>query len=837
MANTTYDTIKNMKPAPWSRSTVADGNALNQNFLEPTHQKDLTLAAAIDQVKNTVDGYNETINTINGIANNAQNMATEAMTEVTEVSTVVEEHQDAIRALDYNVNSLSSSMVEVVTDINNLENNKQDKIYVDPTTIAGSGTQASPYTVIGGGGGGSNKVYIPEVDEYTGELSYVLSSTSGAQSPLGPWHVKPLIRIATESKEWEISYDGGSTWEDTHVNAEGSPGYSPIFEIETIPESQDPDAEHKNGGTKVTIKYGPGTAETTSYSAWNGNNGSMANAPDIEGTNGLSASFNGSKYFVGLSGEMEVGKIYAVTTSGVEELPIEYSIDGRLCSIGENNKFVYESGGMNDVLLQGYANSGTYDDFVQGYQNSAFQYSIAQGYENSAHFKSFAQGYRNHAGYETHGLAIAQGSENSASYQAFAQGIRNYAYYDSLAQGYQNTATDNSFAQGISNSAYKMSFAQGENNHASMYAFTQGQYNYAYNYAQAIGFRTIASGSVDNNGHICEMMAIGNYNATTAGAAFVIGNGYSQGGTDHRSDAFIVYSNGNVSAIGDIWANGVKLGGNSTVSVTGSVSGDGTAEHPVGLKLSAENALTAVDTKISKPTPKQQQGAYVVWDRGPGQQWSDFGAAANSWASNFLFDEEYPIVNGINGLSAGLVPGEFNDVYNVGIDTTDMDDDKQYAFTTNGWEEVQAGGGTVYDIIGNNGVSAKKDTTNNRYEIGLSANYLQTVSASNGISGNGTTGSPIGLEAGVTQQLSKIDSKTTVTSGTGHNLSFRDGTNSNPTTNFDFSAVDYMRNLSVTAYAPQRLVVVTGDNDIINNHATYSEGIYGTIFFVTSAHA
>ena len=102
---------------------------------------------------------------------------------------------------------------------------------------------------------------------------------------------------------------------------------------------------------------------------------------------------------------------------------------------------------------------------------------------------------------------------------------------------------------------------------------------------------------------------------------------------------------------------------------------------------------------------------------------------------------------------------------------------------------------------------------------------------------HGTSGSPLGLKAEVSEQLSKIEYKSTVTSGAGHNLSFRDGTDSNPITNFNFSAVDYMRNLSVTAYAPQRLVVVTGDNDIINNHATYSEGIYGTIFFVTSAHA
>ncbi len=553
MANTTYDTIKNMKPAPWSRSTVADGNALNQNFLEPTHQKDLTLAAAIDQVKNTVDGYNETINTINGIANNAKDLATEAISEVNEVSTVVEEHQEALNTLNYNVNSLSSSMVEVVTDITNLENNKQDKIYVDPTTIAGSGTHDSPYTVIGGGDG-SNKVYIPEVDEYTGELSYVLSSTSGAQSPLGPWHVKPLLRIATESKEWEISYNGGITWENTHVNAEGIPGYSPTFVIEDIPESQDPDALHKNGGTKITIKYGDGEYDTTSYSAWNGNNGSMANAPDIEGTNGLSATYNGSKYFVGLSGKMEIGKIYAVTTSGVEEMPIEYSIDGRLCSIGEDNKFVYESGGMNDVLLQGYANSGTYEDFAQGYENSAFQYSLVQGRYNKAHSHSLAQGYHNIASSNS----FAQGNENTAEEYALAQGSTNSAVYRAMAQGITNTASGYSFAQGVDNNALKFSLSQGAGNRAEIYSIAQGQENRAFRNSQAFGLSTIASGS-SIDGHHYGMMSIGSFNETTAGALFVIGNGYSQDAIEHRSDAFAVYKDGTV--IEGVNNTNVKLDG------------------------------------------------------------------------------------------------------------------------------------------------------------------------------------------------------------------------------------------------------------------------------------
>lgn len=126
----------------------------------------------------------------------------------------------------------------------------------------------------------------------------------------------------------------------------------------------------------------------------------------------------------------------------------------------------------------------------------------------------------------------------------------------------------------------------------------------------------------------------------------------------------------------------------TAASTTGSISGDGTT-NSIGLVTSAEQALAAVNGKVSKPPVSQQQGVYVVWDKGQSQSWTDFNVAANKWANNFLFDEEYPIVDGINGLSAGLVPGEFNDIYKVGVDTTNMTANKQYAFTTTGWKEVE----------------------------------------------------------------------------------------------------------------------------------------------------
>ena len=54
------------------------------------------------------------------------------------------------------------------------------------------------------------------------------------------------------------------------------------------------------------------------------------------------------------------------------------------------------------------------------------------------------------------------------------------------------------------------------------------------------------------------------------------------------------------------------------------------------------------------------------------------------------------------------------------------DSDKKYGYQPGiGWTVISEGGGTVYDIVGNNGVSAEKDTTNNQYIVGLSGDYVK----------------------------------------------------------------------------------------------------------------
>lgn len=359
MANTTYDTIKNMKPAPWSRSTVADGNALNQNFLEPTHQKDLTLAAAIDQVKNTVDGYNETINNISNVADAAKTQATNAIsaankaqddvealqTTVTEISDAVSAHGESIETLDINFNTLSAAVAGEAEAITNLQNNKQDKIYVDANTISGNGTSASPYTVIGGnqkelefvdsttvavhkdeqddkivysfsaaGGGGGGTSYdmawYPTVDT-DGKIEWAWNPTTSAPptanikgpqgdtGPTGPDGKTPVLSANSYNLYWKYS-DATTGWTNLgnfrgEQGPAGDDGISPSVSTVDIPGSE----THPQGGTSVTITDKTGEHQ---FDVWNGINGEGASVNFLDG-NGIHVQQDGINYTISVSAD------------------------------------------------------------------------------------------------------------------------------------------------------------------------------------------------------------------------------------------------------------------------------------------------------------------------------------------------------------------------------------------------------------------------------------------------------------------------------------------------------------------------------------------------------
>ena len=209
-------------------------------------------------------------------------------------------------------------------------------------------------------------------------------------------------------------------------------------------------------------------------------------------------------------------------------------------AIGQDNKCPY---GSCSLLVGG--NNSAYDNAAAiGWSSYAGNYSFALGVNAEAKFsKSFALGDYVSARWERD---FVLGSQSYASGESLAQVYSAAATQDSLAQGSYISAHRYSLAQGSNSLGSSYSLAQGGNCTAKKYSIAQGATNSAFDYAQTFGEGLLAS----------SQMSIGKWNKTSAGASFVIGDGtYS-----NRSDSFVIFSDGSVSAKGNISANGVELG-------------------------------------------------------------------------------------------------------------------------------------------------------------------------------------------------------------------------------------------------------------------------------------
>jgi len=258
------------------------------------------------------------------------------------------------------------------------------------------------------------------------------------------------------------------------------------------------------------------------------------------------------------------------------------------------------------AFAQGLSSIANRRSFAQGDTSDACNESFAQGYQVTAKTVAFAQGYTATAGnyslaqgqytYAT-SYSLAQGYSTTATSYSLAQGRDTIADKYSVAQGYYVTAGSASFAQGQGTSnkgitAYTASFAQGKDCAATNTAFAQGDICTATNRSFAQGYWCSATNTAFAQGegiHVTSgTTGFGKYNKTMSGAAFVIGNGTNY---NNRSDLFIIYPDGGVSATGNISANGVELGGGSTVNLSGengisvTPSGDG---YVIGVSASSE---------------------------------------------------------------------------------------------------------------------------------------------------------------------------------------------------------------------------------------------------------
>ena len=247
---------------------------------------------------------------------------------ITEINNDLGDIVETVSAIDQDVASLSAEIDKKFNTV--IETS--DTVIATPTTKP-DGTISYSLSAIGGGGSQSNYLWKPTVDE-DGEIEWSISVTTdtpesanikgpkgdkgdkgdkgetGEQGPQGETGAKgadgkdgvsPTVTTATIEGGNRVTFtygEGSTKYIDVMSGVPGLPGVSPTVTVTNIPaDPSDPD--HKNGGTEITITD---ATSINKFSAWNGNDGTMAGAPDIEGKNGISAVLAGSTYEVGLSG-------------------------------------------------------------------------------------------------------------------------------------------------------------------------------------------------------------------------------------------------------------------------------------------------------------------------------------------------------------------------------------------------------------------------------------------------------------------------------------------------------------------------------------------------------
>ena len=220
--------------------------------------------------------------------------------------------------------------------------------------------------------------------------------------------------------------------------------------------------------------------------------------------------------------------------------------------------------------------------FAQGWDNSANWNSVTFGTHSTAYSRSLALG-ENAVAY-SHSLSIGGGANslgNSADSQSIAVGNGVSARYRSIAVGSHSTVAD---TNALSIGAYCVASGTG----SVAIGYQNSAYNVMFTGGGEAGGQAFGGGLEISGG-----LAIGYYNATKD-AAFVIGDGTES----TRSDSFVIYRDGSVSAKGDISANGVKLGGGgggfTGASAGNGLSGNGLTSSPLGLHSSATKTISAV---------------------------------------------------------------------------------------------------------------------------------------------------------------------------------------------------------------------------------------------------
>lgn len=287
----------------------------------------------------------------------------------------------------------------------------------------------------------------------------------------------------------------------------------------------------------------------------------------------------------------------------------------------------------------------------------------------------------------------------------------------------------------------------------------------------------------------------------------VIGNGHRlhpdvrEDASYVLSDAFIFYRDGTLWTAGDIEVEG---------KIRGSIERSESARYAEQYMDDdgSYRSFSAVFDQLEKGKLDQ-----TVWDNVS----ADFLQTVNA---------------------AGSLSGNGTDESPIGINESNMASNNLYGwdYTTHNWSAIPqsvaqvehdstlSGDGTADSKLGIDGAMVARWNATSALSAAkldktvwdeTSGSFLQEVETNNSVSGDGSVERPIGLEGSVLTQLSKIEYKSSVTSGAGNVFTVNDGTSSNPEKNFTFSAVNYKSGQTAN-YLAQQLFVVASDNEIIS---------------------
>lgn len=388
------------------------------------------------------------------------------------------------------------------------------------------------------------------------------NGTNGKDGTDGKDGVSPTVTTATIAGGNRVTFtygEGSTEYIDVMSGVPGLPGVSPTVTVTNIPaDPSDPD--HKNGGTEITIID---ATSTNKFSAWNGNDGTMAGAPGIEGKNGISAVLAGSTYEVGLSSEF-----YKAVTS------VSSKLDASVAASTYATKDALNDYLTKDAAAEAYQPKGEYlsANALNGYATETWVGE--QGYLQTIPSEYITETELANYNYATTGLV----DEASAHAYAAATADANTTYV-TKASAHNEFANYVATADLLINASNQLTGIKIDN---------------STNYPIPLfGGVTTDNSTITGDGNTNHLGV-----AWSALSGNTITSALSAGSASY---AAVLGTTASYSALSDIAdaINNAKFAGVS-IADGSSITGNGLSTNKLGLVTSAENALTAVDNKLDK---------------------------------------------------------------------------------------------------------------------------------------------------------------------------------------------------------------------------------------------